>query len=199
MVTKLNLGCGIKVKKGFINVDLYEPEDLKNHIGVCANSIWEDDAVYVKADIRNLPFANDSADYVEMFEVIEHLPIRDLVPTLKEIRRVMKPGAELLMHCPNFDGLMKDWMVTTYLPFDPDGYISVMETIYGNQRAKGEFHQSALNPQFMDWLVQQAGFGHGKIYVIPKNHPMEDLDIGSEKFKAGTVARNEILVTEVTK
>lgn len=196
-LVKLNLGSGIVVKKGFINVDLYDPDDLKNHTGICTNSIWEKGAKYIQADIRKLPFEDDYADIVEMFEVLEHMPFRDIVPTLKEVRRVMKKGGKLLMHTPNFDGLMKDWLNIITLPFNIDDYINVMETIYGNQLAGGEFHHAALNPQFMNWCLVEAGFTDGNLFIVPKHSKIPEM--GSEKIDKNTIARNEILMVEVTK
>lgn len=196
-LVRLNLGSGIVIKKNFINVDIYEENDLKNHTGVCGNSVWEKGAKYIKSDIRSLPFDKEYADYVEMFEVLEHLPFRDIVPTLKEIHRVMKKGATLLLHCPNFNGLVRDWIDIMTNPFDVDRYIDVMETIYGNQLAKGEFHQCALTPQFMDYCLGFAGFNKGKMFVVPKYAKLPA--IGSEKFNPKSVARYDILVVEITK
>ena len=194
---KLNLGSGIVVKKGFINVDLYDPEDLKLNKGSCKNAVWEKGGKYVRSDIRNMPFDDDFADVVELFEVLEHMPFRTVIPALKEIRRVMKPGAVLYMHMPNFDGLMKDWIDLLTHNFDPQKYIDVMETIYGNQLAGGEFHQNALNPQMLNWYLTEAGFTDGKMHVVGKHSPIPS--IGSEKFNDKTVARNELLMAEVRK
>lgn len=194
---KLNLGSGIVMKKGFINIDLYDPEDLRLHRGICRDSKWPKGSVYIQADIRKLPFKDNYADYIEMFEVLEHIPFRDVIPLLKEIRRVMKPGAKLMMHMPNFDGLMKDWLDVVTSTFDPKAYIYVMETIYGNQLAGGEFHNNALNPQLLNYYLLEAGFKDGKLFVVPKHRELPTF--GSEKFKKGTVARNELLLAEVTK
>lgn len=184
---KLNLGSGILLKKGFVNVDLYNPEELMNF----------GEARYVKADIRELPFKDNYADYVELFEVLEHIPMRDIVPALKEIRRVMKPKAMMRLHAPNFDGLMKDWLEVITITFDMQKVWNVMETIYGNQLADGEFHKTALNPKVLNYFLVEAGFKEGNIFVVPKGEHLPNF--GSEKMSKDKVTRNELLCAEVLK
>jgi len=194
---RLNLGCGIHIKKDFVNVDLYEESDLKSKKGIFRSVKWDRGAKYVKADIRKMPFKDNYANYVEMFEVLEHLPMRDVVPALVEIRRVMKPGAKFVMTSPNFDGLMKDWLEVMTGKFDPNIYFQVMETIYGNQQAFEEYHRVALNPQFLNWCLLTAGFKKGTLTLVPKHKPIPP--IGSQKFPKGSVTRNEVLIAEVEK
>jgi SAM-dependent methyltransferase len=60
-----------------------------------------DDAELVRADVRDLPFEEDSFDMVVCFEVIEHVERqRD---ALDELKRVLRPGGMLLISSPNRD------------------------------------------------------------------------------------------------
>src|SRR3972149_5524962 len=126
---KLNLGCGTQQKKGFVNVDNYV-EGKKGY-------------EFVKADIRKLPFEDNTVEYVEMMSVLEHLPYRDTITALDEIYRVMRPGAELVLLTENFDGLAMSWIRMCMEGFNPQEYIDTVETIYGNQLNDGEFHKAA--------------------------------------------------------
>jgi predicted SAM-dependent methyltransferase len=150
---KLNLGCGNILRKGFKNVDIL---DIK-----ASN--------YVKADIRRLPFKDSSVDYVEMMSVLEHLPFREVASTLKEIYRVMKLGSEIVILTDNFDGVAIDWIRAVMA-----GRVGeeVMETVYGNQKHKGEFHKSAFNPRLLHEALANVGFGDIKIQNIPQNSPI---------------------------
>lgn len=156
----LNLGCGLRQRKGFINVDNYVEKSGK--------------AKFVKADIRKLPFENDYADYVEMMSVLEHIPFNDVLKVLAEISRVMKPGAELVIQTENFDGIALDWARMCMEGWNPQEYMNVMETVYGNQRHEGEFHKTAFNPRFMDACLRAVGFRIKSMANYPKNSPIPE-------------------------
>lgn len=55
-------------------------------------------------EIERLPFADDSFDDVLLNEVFEHLRI-DLIFTMEEIRRVLRPGGRLWLSTPNLRSL----------------------------------------------------------------------------------------------
>ena len=52
----------------------------------------------VKADICELPFADDAYDFVLCNHVLEHIPDDDTA--LKEIKRVLKPGGIAILQIP---------------------------------------------------------------------------------------------------
>lgn len=72
---KLNLGCGVKKREGFINIDINHR--LKPEIVLDLNSI-------------PYPFKDATVDYIYTAQVIEHLEIH-LIDFLKEMHRVLKP------------------------------------------------------------------------------------------------------------
>jgi cyclopropane fatty-acyl-phospholipid synthase-like methyltransferase len=56
----------------------------------------------LRANARHLPFADDQFDRVLMFDVVEHLQPWELEVTLRESRRVLKPGGKIVIHtAPN--------------------------------------------------------------------------------------------------
>lgn len=199
---KLNLGCGVHLKKGFINVDIIKEKDLRDghrtKKGPWKNTVIDEGAEYVEADIRKMPFKDDSAEVVELFSVLEHMPFRDVVPALKEIYRVMKKRGLLIITTDDFDGMATDWFRMRMGQFDLNRYVDVMETIYGNQMHEGEFHKTAMTPDFLNWCLITAGFQKGELTVYPKNASVPK--IGSKpKGKPGAVFRNDQLVAKVVK
>lgn len=85
---RLNLGCGDKILPGYVNVDVVEARAGMKPDVVC--------------DLRNLsPFAADSADEILSVHVVEHFWRWEVADILREWVRVLKPGARMVIECPN--------------------------------------------------------------------------------------------------
>jgi len=82
---KLNLGCGIDYKEGFVNVDFH------SHI-----------KVDVEHDLNGLPypFASEEFDFILASHVLEHLDKPFFI--MKELHRILKPGGTLIIKVPHF-------------------------------------------------------------------------------------------------
>ena len=82
---KMNLGCGMMKKEGFINVDFRK--------GVTPDVVWD-------LNVFPYPFEDRSFDLIEASHVIEHLDRPFVV--MKELHRILKPGGRLHMMVPHF-------------------------------------------------------------------------------------------------
>jgi len=82
---KLNLGCGNDIRKGFINLD------LDNHKGV--------DIVH-NIDKIPWPFSKGEIDLIYTSHLLEH--VNDLVKTMKEVHRICKNKARIIIRVPHF-------------------------------------------------------------------------------------------------
>jgi ubiquinone/menaquinone biosynthesis C-methylase UbiE len=203
-MVKLNLGCGIYVKKGWINVDnFFTEEELKKHTGKSKYAIFEKGAKYVQADICKMPFPDNYADLIEAHEVMEHIPMDNIFAAFKEIYRVLKKGGKFLMHSPSFNGIVIDWLRMSYeISFDLKHYFNIAQLIYGNQFHEGELHRTPINDQFLNYLLVKSGFTNGTIYVYYKGTKAPRF--GAFRFhkryiKKGAVLRNDTIVAECTK
>jgi len=163
---KINLGAGIELQPGFINVDLYDIEDLNNGKGVFKNAKVRGD--YVKADVRKLPFKDNYADYIIASEILEHMPLKDLNNALREWVRVLKKGGKMIITVPDFNQLAHEWLTT---PFDPERYGDMAQVIYGSQIADGEYHYSPLTPAFFEYYLSRMNLTDGKIQMFEKGTP----------------------------
>ena len=84
---RLNLGCGSKKVEGFIGVDIKSAD--------------------VVADIRKLPFDDDSVDEIMAIHVCEHAFQHEIVAMIREWLRVLKPGGKMALELPCFDKVVK--------------------------------------------------------------------------------------------
>src|SRR5258708_28997174 len=85
---KLNLGCGQNKVPGYLNVDKFDacgPDQV------------------VDLEIFPWPFADNSADEILMNHVLEHLgqETRIFLGIMRELYRVLKPGAQLRVRVPH--------------------------------------------------------------------------------------------------
>lgn len=207
---KLNLGCGLRLVSGFINVDkVYKYEDIISKKGFYSYASIEPGSKYVQADVLNLPFPDNYADYIESVEMIEHLPYSQTLNAVKEIHRVLKKGGSVSMTTPNFDATVKRWVrdvADKDIDFsDPKSpFYNLAEIVYGNQKAAGEFHHAPINPRYAYVLFRNAGFGESniKIMVYPEGYNVDKLDlqtIGTKESRKNIVLRFEMLIISATK
>ncbi|MFL5328623.1 MAG: class I SAM-dependent methyltransferase [Gemmataceae bacterium] len=143
-VKRLNWGCGRSSAPGWINSD-------RNPLS----------GVDIVADILEggLPLADESMDYVVSIHALEEVPIPDLVPVLRELRRVLKTGGRLRLVLPDLDRGIRAYQNNKrdyFLIPDEDaksiGSKFIMQLLwYGYSR-------SLFTGDFLEELLQKAGF-----------------------------------------
>jgi predicted SAM-dependent methyltransferase len=84
---KLNLGCGSKKVEGFTGVDIKHAD--------------------IVADIRHLPFPDESVDEIMAIHVCEHAYQHEIVAMIREWLRVLKPDGKMALELPCFDKVVK--------------------------------------------------------------------------------------------
>ena len=90
----LDAGAGEAPYAGFFASHRYETADFAQ-----VDKPYSQDLTYV-CDLAALPVADERFDLIIMTQVLEHLP--EPVSVLTEMRRVLKPGAELWFSAPLF-------------------------------------------------------------------------------------------------
>lgn len=89
----LDFGCGSKPYESLFDVEEYIGVDFNGE-----GHSHESENIDVFYDGKNLPFPDNHFDSVFSTEVFEH--VFNLEEMMLEIRRVMKPGAKILITCP---------------------------------------------------------------------------------------------------
>jgi SAM-dependent methyltransferase len=122
---KIQYGCGIKLLKGWANVDSL-PIDLliawRNDQISDAHQNPVETFFYHPLDLTSRqPFPDDSFEFGFCEDFIEHLTQAESIIFLSECYRVLKPGGVLRMSFPGLEGILK----THY--FRPTGYKSANE------------------------------------------------------------------------
>ena len=111
---KLHFGCGPRVLKGWVNIDLaFEPfeEYLKGYTDkYYGPSVRGNQSDFIVWDITEqpLPLPNDSVDVVFHEDFLEHLSQRGQVVFLAEILRVLKPGGIHRVNTPDLISSMNE-------------------------------------------------------------------------------------------
>lgn len=125
-------------------------------------------------DLRHIPypFPTDYADKVYFGDVIEHLTKFDAPKVLKEIKRIMKPGATLEVTCPDVLWIMerivnKDWdeqANASWLRMNPDPWDNAMDYLFGGWRHPDEHkipgmgHINGFSEESLSKLLYECGF-----------------------------------------
>lgn len=99
---KLNLGCGDKIRAGYVNVDCCCTPDV-----LCDLSVFP------------WPWADGSVDEVLSEHFLEH--VQDYEKTILEIHRILKPGGIIFFRVPHHRTPMAvwhlhKWIFSTYTP-----------------------------------------------------------------------------------
>jgi SAM-dependent methyltransferase len=81
---KLNLGCGLDIREGWVNLDSAELPGV--------------DVVH-DLTVVPLPFEDDRFSEVLCQDVLEHV---DYAPVLRDLHRVLRPGGRVLIRSPHF-------------------------------------------------------------------------------------------------
>ena len=142
-VRRLNWGCGEWTEHGWINSD-----------------VKPGPAIDVVADIRvGLPLEPDSLDYIVAIHSLPEIPFTEIVPTLTELRRVLKPGGVLRLALPDLDKGIAAYQRrdTDYFKVPDDDARSVGAK-FVTQMVWYGYSRSLFTYEFIEEQLQKAGF-----------------------------------------
>jgi glycosyltransferase involved in cell wall biosynthesis len=146
--TKLNLGCGDKILPDYLNVDV-----VANRAGHAPD---------LMCDLRHLAcFPDGSADEILAVHVIEHFWRWEVRAVLKEWLRLLKPGAPLILECPNLESACQTFLSNPREAFQEDarGQQS-MWVFYGDPAWQDPYmiHRWGYTVQSLIDLLGEVGF-----------------------------------------
>ncbi len=133
--TRINMGCGEVKLAGYINCDIQGCSDIR-------------------CNMQNLPFKDNFADEISCHHSLEHIPQNEIVPTLKDWFRVLKPGGILDLGIPDIELCTKEFLNAN----EKQRWNWNIYTIYGIQTDKGQFHMNGLSLNRAKELLNSVGF-----------------------------------------
>lgn len=132
---KLDVGSGGRpaphLGAGWLGVDAFTPAD-------------------VRAVMWQLPFGDGTVDEIFSSHALEHVGKRQVVPTLREWRRVLKPGGRITLRVPNLEWCCRHWLEHQNTGWD-------LDVIFGGQQHEGGDHKTGFTEAILRGYVAEAG------------------------------------------
>lgn len=91
----LNAGCGTHYANGWVNTDVWESDTTKPDVRVTPGKPY--------------PFKDNTFDAVFLGHVLEHMKWEEVIPFLKDMQRIAKPNAPILVVGPDVYKTIKRW------------------------------------------------------------------------------------------
>jgi predicted SAM-dependent methyltransferase len=123
-------------------------------------NIKPDIGVDFVGDIGNLSrFTTASIDEIYASHVLEHVPHRNALDTLRGIHRVLRAGGKFFVSVPDLDILARILIG----PIDSlEAKFEVMKMIFGGQTDEFDFHYFGWNELFLTEFLAEANFSSAR-------------------------------------
>lgn len=149
---KLHFGCGPRVLKGWINIDIEQQrwEPYEEYYGeFYSPEMRGTEADFLKLDVSSgpLPFEDSSVDLIFHEDFIEHLDQRECIIFLAETFRIMKPGAIQRINTPDLL-----WSQVNFGELS-SGYYGVYQEEWLNWK-----HKNLLTKDYIKNIAELIGF-----------------------------------------
>lgn len=145
---RLDIGCGRSPLPNCTTVDLY----------------WAAD---IHATMWDIPLPAECAEFINCSQALEHVGKYDVVPTLREWKRLLKPGGTINLEVPDLI-----WCCKNFISAPGPG--RSLEVIFGYQGEPGEVHQTGFTEQMMRDYCQEVGLTIVEFWRVYK-HEMDTL------------------------
>jgi len=167
-ILKLHIGCGPRILKGWINIDL-KYESYQKYMKYYTNTYYPKEIRGNKSDFyainivkRGLPLPNNSVDVIFNEDFIEHLNQRDQIIFLTETLRVLKPGHVHRINTPNLLFSMKN----------NSDFSTGIKGIFLNEW-DNKSHLNILTPSLLKEFAMMVGYS--KVIFNSKNNSTSKL------------------------
>ena len=200
---RLNLGCGLAVTKGWINVDgslnalvasmpsalhpiMYRLAGAKQYYSESEYCRLLRDHSFIHHDLSNgIPFKDCVADYIYTSHFVEHLYLKDAIHLVNECYRVLKNGGTVRICVPDLEyalklyssGKKQDMLQNYFFVEDDESYYARHKYMYDYEMLSTILSQSGFHD------IQRCKFQEGSVpdMDILDNRPDETLFVEARK------------------
>lgn len=143
---KLNLGCAMDIKDGYVNIDVFDHPRV------------------TMADVRDLSFIADSAvDEIYAKDVLEHMPLSDGKLAIKEWSRVMRSGAKIFLQTINLDKQVEAYSLGVWSAEDFNHMLFAGISWVGQNPKCEDFHKCAYTEGLLRAILAINGLMIDKV------------------------------------
>jgi len=146
---RLNLGCGLDYREGYVNVDMH---------GVMHKVDLQADVAWLKE------IADQSCVEILAQDVLEHIPRPRGINTLREWNRVLRMGGRLTVRVPS----LRDLLTLLAAPDRQEVAMQkqLIQCLYGTQSYEGDYHLNGFTEVTLRHDLEQAGFEMRELRLI---------------------------------
>lgn len=147
---KLNLGCGLDYREGYVNVDLHH----SHKVDLVSDVSW----------LKEIEDSSCSQAVAQ--DVLEHMPRAMAETALREWNRVLKINGRVRIRVPGLvelSGLLSSSSNQTYAKQE-----RLIHFLYGTQGYEGDFHLNGFTRLTLKHDLEKAGFVVASIKLYKK-------------------------------
>lgn len=160
-VVRLNVGCGIRLREGYINIDVQEAKSLSGEIVVPD----------LLSDAKSIPLPDHCAHELVAIHIFEHFYRWEVEGVLAEWRRLLKPRGLLALELPDIVKCARNLLKGIEGNKHPEQLS--MWGLYGDPRHCDHYmtHKWGWTPKTLKALLEANGF-EGVRSMSTQFHPI---------------------------
>jgi ubiquinone/menaquinone biosynthesis C-methylase UbiE len=144
-MVKLNIGCGLDKRIGYVNVDIRE--DVKPDI-----------VIDIERELLK-KFNDQSVEEIIAKDFIEHLSWRKVKDFIRDCHRVLKKGGKIYIQTPDLQAIAQKVILNPNFKYGTlEGYEAISYWVYGGQEYRENTHKSGFTIPTLKQLLESNGF-----------------------------------------
>jgi SAM-dependent methyltransferase len=200
----LNLGCGLSIAPGWINIDNSPNARLARYpwirwtlwkLGILSDRLYSvgwSDSIQTYDLKKALPYKDSSVDYVYTSHFLEHLELKDSQRLMSEVFRILKPGGIVRVVIPDLALGARQYVAAIEAnPDDASAAHEFVDWLQLNRPGLRDPHLWMYDAASLSAMLNQVGFSEVVVCEYRKgrvpdcnildNRPEDSLHLEAEK------------------